>query len=130
MSRKEGHLSDEQQQNFARRNQRLAEKQFNQDLQDVMSSDQGRRLFAHLIFNICGVESLSYGGEATDTVFREGRRDVGITLITLSQDAAPGHYLQMISEMVAERSKFFRNRNAMRTKSDEPDGSDNQEKTE
>jgi hypothetical protein len=78
----------------------LQESQFTSDLGEVMATGQGRRVMYRMVFSIAGAESLSYSGNNDQTNFREGRRDVGLTLMREMQDRHPELYLQMLSEAV------------------------------
>jgi hypothetical protein len=85
--------------------ERLRDAQFSSDLGAVLETPQGRRVLYRVIFSVAGVESLSYTGVNEATNFREGRRDVGLTLIREAQEMHPELYLLMLSEAVREASE-------------------------
>jgi hypothetical protein len=79
------------------------------DLQDVMALPAGRRVLYRIVYEIAGAESLSYTGSA-ETYFREGRRDVGLTIRSEMQDNFPELYLRMIAEKTASHQEDLRRR--------------------
>jgi hypothetical protein len=85
--------------------EKLQEEQYRSDLKTVMETPQGRRVLYRVVFQLAAVESLSYTGSSEQTFFREGRRDVGISLMRELQDELPEQYLTMLSEAVLEAAK-------------------------
>lgn len=86
----------------------LRAEQVKADFKWVMEDPRGRRAVYEMIFNVAGSESLSYTGVSESTMFREGRRDVGLTLMRQLQEAVPELYLQMLSEAVLEAAEVTR----------------------
>lgn len=86
----------------------LREAQYRSDLGAVLATPQGRRVLYRIIFTVAGAESLSFTGSNEGTNFREGRRDVGLTLIREAQDLHPEAYLAMLSEAVLEAADVTR----------------------
>ena len=68
------------------------------DLKYVMSSEQGRRLLHHLIYEECKLEGISYAAHANDTAFREGQRRIGALLQTMLRVVTPSEYIAMMAE--------------------------------
>jgi len=75
------------------------------DLKAVMELGAGRRLMYRAIFAIAGAETLSYTGSNDATNFREGRRDVGLTLMREAQEKVPELYLTMLGEAISEAAR-------------------------
>ena len=84
---------------------KLKDEQARSDLKWVLEDPRGRRAMYRTIFTIAGAESLSYTGASDSTNFREGRRDVGLTLIRELQECATELYLLMLSEAITEASE-------------------------
>jgi hypothetical protein len=78
------------------------------DLSAVLGTGPGRRVMYRVVFEVAGAESLSYTGVNEGTNFREGRRDVGLTLMREMQELVPELYLLMLSEAVTEAAELTR----------------------
>lgn len=114
MSRRQGALADAHLQNVAKEREELKRTQELADLETVLGLPAGRRFLYRLIFEISGTESLSYTGNA-ETYFREGRRDVGLTVRGEAQDNFPELYIRMVAEKMATRQEEVRRRKEERT---------------
>lgn len=72
------------------------------DLHTLLKLPAGRRFLWRLL-SLCGVNSLSYlSGDANHTIFREGMRNVGLTVLSDITDNFPDGYLNMIKESQGE----------------------------
>ncbi len=114
MSRKQGALANPHLQDLAREREELKRTQELSDLNEVLNIPAGRRFLYRLIFEVAGTESLSYTGNA-ETYFREGRRDVGLTVRSEAQDNFPELYIRMVAEQMANRQEEVRRRKEERT---------------
>ena len=112
--RREGALANEDLQNVAKEREALRDAQQKADLEVILGTPPGRRFLYRLIFEIAGTESLSYTGNA-ETYFREGRRDVGLTVRAEAQDNFPELYIRMVAEQMATRQEEVRRRKEERT---------------
>lgn len=101
----EGPAGNTKSQEELKKYEKLKDSQYEADLGAVLSTPQGRRVLYRLIFSVAGAESLSYTGVNESTNFREGRRDVGLTLMRETQELHPELYLQMLSEAVIEAAE-------------------------
>jgi hypothetical protein len=73
-----------------------------EDIRVVLRRSEGRRLLWRLIDEIAGATSLSFQpGDSHVTAFREGRRDVGLTVMSLAQQVDPANYGLMVAEAFA-----------------------------
>ena len=72
------------------------------DLRHVMATKQGRRFVRHIIYDVCGLEGISYASHANDTAFREGQRKVGSMLQSLVQLVTPQEFTAMMAEKLQE----------------------------
>ena len=96
MSR-EGHLSNPDAQNRLRQREKDHRRQTDADLQGVMSTPQGRRFVWRVLSHMSGAFGLSFTGNNT-TFFNEGRRSIGVELMTEAQRVAPADYVHMLNE--------------------------------
>jgi len=62
----------------------------------LMSSKRGRAIVRDLM-TFCGVYKSSFTGNS-ETYFREGQRNVGLYLLSVVQEHAPEHYVEMVKE--------------------------------
>jgi hypothetical protein len=118
-----GPSANERLQQIERNIDKVQEAQARADLRNIVTESFGRRFMYHLIFEVCGVESLSYGTSTEHTIFLEGRRDVGITVLNDFMEKFPEEYMQMILEMTQARQEEFLKRKEARTppKTNEPE---------
>lgn len=72
------------------------------DLRHVMATKRGRRFVRHIIYDVCGLEGISYASHANDTAFREGQRKVGSMLQSLVQLVTPQEFTAMMAEKLQE----------------------------
>lgn len=63
----------------------------------LMSEPEGRRVVRRILSE-AGVYRSSYAGDATDTVFREGMRNLGLSVLNRVMTACPEQYLLMLKE--------------------------------
>lgn len=76
-----------------------------QELQDVaylLSDKRGRRFFWRYL-STCGVFKSSADNSGSWTYFNEGRRDVGLRLLSDMDEAAPDAYALMLKESKEEQ---------------------------
>lgn len=71
--------------------------QLSLDIGAVMSTKSGRRAVAYVL-SLCGMDISSFNGQSNHTIYREGRRAVGLDLKNKLTEVAPESYLAMIKE--------------------------------
>lgn len=69
----------------------------NHDIIDTMRTKQGRAVVAHVLGK-CNMESSSFNGQANHTIYREGRRSVGLEIVSELKEYAPELYIKMLQE--------------------------------
>lgn len=94
-------LGDEKVQAKTRKRQRSKEGQLLLDTREILSTASGRRFLYRLIEDVTNTFGGSYDDNAMRMARNEGRRDVGIDLVELCQDADPDGYWQMLQEALA-----------------------------
>lgn len=62
-----------------------------------MSSRDGR-VVLHWILNTCGVEKSSYNPDVSAMAYSEGRRSIGIRLLTRMREVSPDYFKTMREE--------------------------------
>ena len=100
-------------QNIEKNMDKVRESQYFQDIRDLLERPAGRRFLYRLIFEICGVESISFTGNS-ETFFREGQRNVGVTVKSELIDQHPEAYMRMMIEMMTTRQEEILKRKAAR----------------
>lgn len=108
---------DETERREERRNRELQRRKEQQDtdLRVAMSSVEGRRLIWRILDEIAGVTEPSYtAGDTHETARREGRRSVGLDLLTEVQRIEPSRFVQMMNEEMQRRQEA-----ALRVQDDE-----------
>ena len=105
-----GPLGDEAAVAEKRRQEKLEALQWVEDLRAVLGTPAGRRLYHRLAFSTAGAMNLSfrYRNNATDTAFNEGRRDVGLSLVSEAQEHVPELYLLMVQEHIEDAGRRAR----------------------
>jgi hypothetical protein len=84
--------------------QALEKEQREADWKWVMSSETGRRFVWRIIDEISGATNGSFSAGAPDlTAFNEGRRAVGLQLISESQRITEKEYVHMVCEQLASQ---------------------------
>ena len=86
----------ESKQEYSRRKDREID-----DLKTVLKKPEGRR-FVYKILSECGVFKASFSLNSMQTAFQEGRRDIGIALLKMLDEAEPQAYSQMLTEHFSE----------------------------
>ena len=71
------------------------------DLKAVLKKPEGRR-FVYQVLSECGVFKSSFALNSMQSAFNEGRRDIGIMLLKLLDEAEPQAYSQMLAEHFSE----------------------------
>jgi len=73
------------------------------DIRNVLSGFSGRRFFWRVLSE-CGLFRISHeiGGKPEDTIFREGKRNIGLFLLNDMNEADPDAYLKMVNESKGE----------------------------
>ena len=71
-------------------------KQELEDLKFILQTPQGRR-FVWRYLGVCGVFEISFTGNS-ETFFKEGKRNVGLMLLSDVNEAHPEAYLEMLKE--------------------------------
>lgn len=85
-----------------REKRRLDQQQADEDLRGIMVSQSGRRFMWDLLKR-CGVFALSFRGDGAEfTAFREGQRNVGLSLLADLTRVCPEHYTQMQDEQTQQ----------------------------
>lgn len=83
------------------------------DLVEILSTPAGRRFLYDLVDRRCLVYSASYTGNS-DTYYREGRRSVGIELITEVQARHPELWTKVLEEQLDFQKRTQINEQAMK----------------
>jgi hypothetical protein len=91
-------------QNIERNIEKVRDAQLRADVREIVGQAAGRRFLYHVIFEVCHIESLSYRG-GTDTMFYEGERNVGLTLMNELIDHHSDQYMEMIQEALSDRKE-------------------------
>lgn len=76
---------------------KLLQEQDANDLHTVLSTVGGRNVMWRILTS-CGIYKSSYDGDPTATVFREGRRSVGLELLAVILSSSPQAYADMSLE--------------------------------
>lgn len=97
--------SEEALQERRRELEQLARTQRETDLRWVLSSPVGRRFFWRVLDDVCATFGRSYDGTPLGTAFSEGRRSVGLALLTEAQRVAPSDYVHALQEAVAAQEE-------------------------
>jgi hypothetical protein len=71
------------------------------DLRVVLKKPEGRR-FVYKVLCECGVFKASFTLNSMQSAFNEGRRDIGLALLKLLDEAEPNAYSQMLTEHFSE----------------------------
>lgn len=71
------------------------------DVSRLMSRKDGRRIVRHLLGE-AGTYQTSFSTNALQMAHSEGRRDVGLRLLALIQEACPERYLEMLTEQMKD----------------------------
>jgi hypothetical protein len=100
MTKRSGITGNPQAQDRLRAHQRNKEADAAVDLCNVMDTPTGRRFMWSLIDTSAGVFGPSFTPEPLHMAYNEGRRSIGIQLITRCQQHCAGMYLQMLHEQV------------------------------
>ena len=77
--------------------QKKLENVLNDDLKQVFCSPAGHRVLFHL-FGICNLGGLSFTPDSLGTAFNEGRRSVGIELLSLLEEVDTDIYFKVLKE--------------------------------
>jgi hypothetical protein len=80
----------------------LSQHQREEDMKAVLSTPEGRRFFWHLLDDVTRLHAASFTGDALTTAYAEGRRSVGIELMTEAQRVALPGYRAMVAEALQE----------------------------
>jgi hypothetical protein len=72
-------------------------------LRSVMDTPDGRTVFRWLLSsNVTGLTSNAYFSDSNRTAWAEGRRSVGVEVLTVLEHVAPGSYARLVTEGAAE----------------------------
>jgi hypothetical protein len=90
-------------QQFDIEHRRRAEAQLDADLSALVRDDRARRVFAWLLFDRCGVLSMSFDPSKKHeleqlTEFYEGKRSIGVELQDALRRAEPGFHRVLVDE--------------------------------
>lgn len=67
------------------------------DMRFILSSVEGRR-FIWRYLSRCRIFEVSYLGNANDTIFNEGSREIGLRILDEVTHADPRAYMKMVNE--------------------------------
>lgn len=81
----------------------VAAHQRDEDLRAAMSTPAGRRLLFRIIDEVAGAHAASFSADALAMAFREGRRDVGLTLLREIQRVTPTEAVHLITDSFSAR---------------------------
>jgi len=100
---------DKEQLDNAKRSEDSRKSQRENDLNWLMSDQRGRRIVHDLIMSKCGIQHSSYlctaTGRGSDPIFKEGERNVGLTLLSELSDTCPRDWLLAQAEALEKRLK-------------------------
>jgi hypothetical protein len=83
---------------------KLAEEQMQADWKHVMATEAGRRFVWRIIDELSGATNGSFVAGVPDlTSYNEGRRHVGLQLITEAQRITEKEYVHMVCEQLASQ---------------------------
>jgi hypothetical protein len=68
------------------------------DLESVLGTGPGRRLYYRIIFQVACLESASYQASGQAMAYQEGRRSVAIALMQEAQAICPELWIRMLKE--------------------------------
>jgi hypothetical protein len=71
------------------------------DLKKVLKLPEGRR-FIYKILSECGAFKASFSLNSMQTAFNEGKRDIGLMMLRMLDEAEPQAYSQMLKEHFSE----------------------------
>ncbi len=115
MSRKQGHLSNPDKQARLRELEAQRERQLEEDLDAVLSTDAGRRFAWDVLDRLCNVFGGSFTDETHRTAFNEGRRSIGLDLIEGAKRVSPQLYARMVQDAFAAQAEDAERRRLIRT---------------
>jgi len=105
---KQGHLNDPAIQKALKGQQRKLRGWELADLETVLKTHEGRRMYYRLVFELCLLESSSFNSGIKDGVCSalhmahlEGRRDIGRVLAQEAQAHLPDLWRLMVNERIA-----------------------------
>jgi hypothetical protein len=112
--RREGVLSDRAVQDRLKEQRLQMEARDAADLDALMRTDFGRRLYYRLVFRLAGLESPSYQASGQVMAYQEGRRSLAIVLKDEAQAVCPELWIRMLQERLAvAEQESARRREAM-----------------
>jgi hypothetical protein len=94
--------SDESQVKYAQVKEKLAADKQHNDIKFILATEQGRRFLWELLSS-CGVYRQSADHSGSWTYFNEGKRSIGLEVLTQITAADPDSYLKMIKESKKEK---------------------------
>lgn len=97
--------ADEAAQERRRQLEALQRHQREEDVRWVLSTPTGRRFFWRVVDEVCATFGRSYDGTAQGTFFAEGRRSVGLALLTEAQRLASADYVHALQEALAAQEE-------------------------
>lgn len=92
-----GNAADIEQVKEAASKEKRGKEQRCDDMLMVLSTPQGRR-FIWRYLTECGVFRTSYTGDATNTIYLEGQRNMGLKILSDVNEASPEAYIKMMLE--------------------------------
>ena len=93
----------------------LARRQFEADFRTVLELAEGRRLLWAILVNEGGLFTSSAAPSGSETYFREGKREVALSLMRQAQEIAPELYVRMMDEQLREKADAAVKRKAEET---------------
>lgn len=93
--------SDEGQIRNAQQKEKLVFERKLNDLKFILSTEQGRRFIWDLLSR-CGIFKESADASGSWTYYKEGRRSVGLSILTEVVEADPDSYLKMMKDSKKE----------------------------
>lgn len=91
-----GNAADPKQVKAAARKERIIENEELRDIRFILKSKEGRR-FLWRYLSKCGIFKQSFTGNS-ETFFNEGKRAIGLMLLTEITEASPDAYVLMMKE--------------------------------
>lgn len=104
-----GFTDNEERLRIAKRHEVDRIRQAKEDIRTVMSTPAGRRLMYRIVFERCGLNQLSWAGEAARTTdYNEGRRSVGFEMTLELEKFAPDAWADVQGDALQERKRRSR----------------------
>lgn len=103
---KQGPLANEQAQHVSAKADAAYTRQMTNDMKTIVATPEGRRFFARLIFNICGVMVSPAWSPSAEVHVQAGKRMVGEQLLGMLELRAPAETRRLVDEWFKDRFEW------------------------